>query len=255
MPHGLHHHSLEERRILPGKRVQEHLDEDILPSRNRVSSLERKMPAQRIRNLVPGRKVHDVGRRPLKHRHVCRALRHCGNNGYRRSSAADHDNPLAFVIEIRRPFLRMDECPAESLHPVPLRQISAVVVVIAGAEVEEAARDPHDNSALRLRIDRPARSPRGPRCTPHAMIEADLPVDAVFAGCFVDVLEYRRTIGDCLCVLPRPETVAERVHVGIRSDARIAKEVPCAAECFSCFEDQKTLLRALSFQMARSANP
>ena len=45
-------------------------------------------------------------------------------------------------------------------------------------------------------------------------------------------------VGDRLVGRPRPEPVAERVHVGVRADARVAEQVPGPAEVVARLEDR-----------------
>ena len=49
-----------------------------------------------------------------------------------------------------------------------------------------------------------------------------------------------------LAVVPRPERVAERVHVGVRADPRVAEQVPGAADRVARLEDRVALVRAVA---------
>src|SRR6185369_349980 len=115
------------------------------------------------------------------------------------------------------------------------------------------AIDPDDGSA-ELSFDCPARFARRPAGTPHAVVVTNGLVNVVFARGVTDVAENGWSIGDGFRLAPRAKVVAERVHVGVRTDARVAKEIPGAAHHIAPFEYEKTLLRALRLQMASGAN-
>ena len=74
-------------------------------------------------------------------------------------------------------------------------------------------------------------------------------------GGVADVIEYRGTIGDSPGVVPRPEAIAERVHVRVGANARIAKEIPRAADRFASFEYDEAFVGAVHLEMTGSANP
>ena len=50
---------------------------------------------------------------------------------------ADHDDALVLVVEIFRPFLRMDDRALEPGHVLPLRRIALGVAIVALAHPEE----------------------------------------------------------------------------------------------------------------------
>src|SRR5215213_8899798 len=81
------------------------------------------------------------------------------------------------------------------------------------------------------------------------MVVANFLVETELFGCFADIFKDCRTVGDCLRVAPRAKPVTERVHIGIRTDAGIAKQVPRSAHRRASFENRKTLLRAFHRQM------
>src|SRR6185436_18492764 len=63
-------------------------------------------------------------------------------------------------------------------------------------------------------------------------------------GGFLHVVEDRRAVGNCLGGTPRLEAVAERVHVAVGANARVAEEIPGAAHRRATFEDEVALARA-----------
>src|SRR5688572_27348575 len=80
-------------------------------------------------------------------------------------------------------------------------------------------------------------------------------MDVVLCGSLADVTEDRRSVGHCFVVTPGAKAIAERIHVRVGADARIAKQVPRPAHGFASFEYDETLPRALELQMAGPAYP
>src|SRR6185436_20895032 len=110
-------------------------------------------------------------------------------------------------------------------------KVALVVAVVAGAAVQERAREAHALPGLgALRLDLPARGVARPVRADDLVVEPDVTLHAVVARRGADVLADRGSVGDRLALLPRAEVVAERVHVGVRADARIAEQVPRAPD-------------------------
>jgi hypothetical protein len=84
--------------------------------------------------------------------------------------------------------------------------------------------------------------------------EAYLVVDTLLTRRFVEVFQNRRAVGNRLRQRPRLEAVAKRVHVAVRADARIAEQIPGAADVRSPLEDDDAARRALAPQMHGSAD-
>ena len=79
-----------------------------------------------------------------------------------RPAADDHD-ALACVVEIFGPLLRVHYRSAEPLDAGPLRRVTALVIVVAGAEIEEVAGElDHCFVGSSLGFDCPARVVRRP---------------------------------------------------------------------------------------------
>jgi len=76
------------------------------------------------------------------------------------------------------------------------------------------------------------------------MAEANVLVDAELGSGVAQVLEDRRSVGDRLGGGPRLEAVAEGVHVAVRAHARVAEQIPGAAQVIAAFEDQIGPIRA-----------
>ena len=87
------------------------------------------------------------------------------------------------------------------------------------------------------------------------MVVTDRFIDAVLARRFTYVAQDCGTSGDCLRVAPGTKAIAERVHVGVGTDARVAKEIPRAAHRLVTFQYDETLAGALHPEVAGSANP
>ena len=162
----------------------------------------------------------------------------CGLLGHRRDqrhggrAAADHDDPLALVVEVLGPVLRVDHLALEALAAGELGRVALVVAVVAAAHREEAAGEA--GASRRCRCVRPRPSSARPAVDHCAettrwlkRILSSIPSSL---GGAPDVVEDRGAVGDRLRLGPRLEAEAERVHVGVRADARVAEEVPGAAE-------------------------
>src|SRR6516164_7836340 len=80
------------------------------------------------------------------------------------------------------------------------------------------------------------------------MLEADVAVDIELAGGVANILQDGGTVGDGVWGFPRTERVAEGVHVGVRTDAGVAEEVPGAADGAASFEDDVALAGTLRQQ-------
>ena len=172
----------------------------------------------------------------------------------RRATADDHDS-LARVVEILRPLLRVDDSSAEACNAGPLRRVPALVIVIAGAEIEEVAGElDHRFVVSGFSLHGPARVVRRPGDASHAMVVSNSLVQAVLGGSLADVVEDCWAVGHGLGFTPGAEAIAERVHVAVGANAWVTKQIPGAAHRLAPFEDDKTFPRTLSLEMARAAN-
>ena len=79
-------------------------------------------------------------------------------------------------------------------------------------------------------------------------------VDAALAGGVADVAQDRGAVGDRLRLGPRPEAVAERVHVGVGADPGVAEEVPGAADPLARLEDRVALAGTALLQVMGGAD-
>src|SRR5205807_7403063 len=88
-----------------------------------------------------------------------------------------------------------------------------------------------------LRGDVPYGVGGGPVRSDNAVVETDVAVDALLGSHVLDVAEDGAAVGDGLIARPGTEPVAEREHVGVRADTRIAEQVPGATDSVARLED------------------
>ena len=235
--------------------VEEERHQHVLPAHDRVDGLGREHAPQAIGERITSRERDHVARRALEHRHVLGAVRHRRDERDGGGAASDHHDPLARVVDVAGPVLRVDDPALEALAALELRQVALVVAVVARAAEQEAAGHAHRLPGVRpLGVHGPARIGARPLRPDHPVPEADPAVDAVLARRIAHVVEDRRPIGDRLRVLPRPERVAERVHVRVRADARVAEQVPGPADRIAGLEDRVGLAGAARLEMVAGAD-
>jgi hypothetical protein len=209
-----------------------------------------------VRDRVLARQRDDVRGRALEHRDVRGRVAHRRSQRHRGGPTADDDDALARVVDVVGPLLGVDDAAAEPVEPFEVRRVALRVVVVAGAGEEEVAR--HVDRLVvgpALHVHRPARVLAGPARADDAVLVADLAIDACVLRRVADVVEDRRAVGDRLRVLPRPEREAERVHVGVRPDPRIAEQIPGAAHAIARLEDRVRAPRAALLQVVTGRDP
>ena len=220
-----------------------------------VRNTGRNVLAQRIRQAILGGRRDDVGRGPLQHRHVRGLLRKLGHQRHRGCAAADDDHAFVGVVDIVAPLLRMHDASLERIDTRKFGRIPGRIVVVAAAHEHEAAAITYGfRRAAALDVDGPRRIRTRPRGTDDAVIEAHLPVDAVFGGRVADIVQNRWPIGDRLRRCPRPERIAERVHVGIRPDARVTKQIPRTTDAVARLENDIRLRGAVRLKVIAGAD-
>ena len=111
----------------------------VLPPHRFVRGAAREQAAGGGGQRIDRGQRQDVAGRALQHRHVCGGLCHRRHQRHRRRAAADHQHPLAGVVEVLGPVLGMHDAPREALAAGELRREALVVAVVAGAGVEEVA--------------------------------------------------------------------------------------------------------------------
>ena len=97
--------------------VGEHRIAHVLDPHEVVGELGRQDAAQTVGIPVARGHRRDVGGGALQHRHVRRGLRHRGHECDGGRAAADDHDPLAGVVEVGRPVLRMHDGADELVGP------------------------------------------------------------------------------------------------------------------------------------------
>src|SRR5262249_13696788 len=236
--------------------VQELLQRDVLPARDRIRPAFGQDGAQAVRDDVGVGTGRDVGRRSLQHDDVGDVLRHGWDQRHRRGPGADHDHLLAGVVEVLRPLLGMEDLAREALAALELGRVALLVAVVARAHEEEVAGEADGLSGVRSQgVDRPGGILAGPGGPRRPVPVADVVGHPELGGRLLHVTENRGTVGDCLRVAPGLEAVSQRVHVAVRTHARIAKQVPGATHRRATFEDDVAFPRAHAMQVHGGPNP
>jgi hypothetical protein len=151
--------------------------------------------------------------------------------------------------------LRMHDRSREPLSAGELRGVPLVIAVGAAADHQPRAAQPHHVPGLRPdRLHGPPAGGARPLGAHDAVAGADILHDPVTLRRVGDVVQDRLAIGDRLGVLPRLERIAQRVHVGVRPHARIAEQVPGAADPLTRLQDDVALIRAAALQMTGGAD-
>jgi hypothetical protein len=183
-----------------------------------------------VGDRVLRRQRQHVARRALKHRHVRRAAGHRGQNRDGGRAAPDDHDPLAGVVEVRRPELRVHDGAGELLDALELRREALLVVEIARADEQEAGCQLDGLAVVAPRRHRPARCLRRPARGADVVAEADMALEVVLGDRLVQVVEDQVAGRDRAVRRPWLERVPEREEVGVRADAREAEQVPRAAD-------------------------
>jgi hypothetical protein len=197
----------------------------------------------------------EIGRRTLQHRHMGAILGDRRDQRRRGGAGADHDDLSVRVVEIVRPFLRVNDPALESLHGLPFRRIALRVAVIALAHPEEIRGQAHGFAAVRSHgLDGPEVFRARPAGRANPVRIADAGGEAVLLDDLAHILPDFRGGGDRRAG-PRLEPVAERMQVAVGTDAGIAVGQPGAAKAVLRLQDDKTRPRTLRGQMIGRAHP
>ena len=142
--------------------------------------------------------------------------------------------------------------PAKSAAP-GIRIIRIVVIVIARSQIEEPRRHP-DGCAIGIELQPPQPGIAVPIGRHHARAKLDFGANAAFIDDPVEIFQDRGAIRDRFFVAPRFEHKAQGVHIAVRADAGIAKQVPGSAKLRTAFEHGITLAGALRLHMRGHAD-
>src|SRR5579872_1675167 len=177
------------------------------------------------------------------------------DQGDSRRTAANHDHPFSGIVQIFRPLLRMHDAPGEALNARPLWRIAMRVVIVAGTHEEEATGY-LDGVVLwsALRLNGPHLRLGRPACASHAVVVADLLVNAADRCRLANIGEDGGAARDGFRILPGAEGIAQRIHVGVGADAGIAEQVPGSADLAPTFEDGIAFIGAARPQIVGSGD-
>src|SRR6185437_6235505 len=87
------------------------------------------------------------------------------------------------------------------------------------------------------------------------MTITNLLIDAVLGRGLTNLVENAWSVGDRFRLGPRFERISQREHVAVGTNAGVPEQVPCAANRFAAFEDDKVPARAFGLQMIARADP
>ena len=208
-------------RLPPRKIVQIKPEQHIVPARQAISEPHWQMLAQPFGDGVLGRARDDIRWRTLQHGHMRGGLGHGGNDRHRGGAAADDDHPLARVVEVLGPRLRVHDAAAKPVDAGERGRIAYRIIVIAGAaEHKIASETDRLMFAAALDLDRPQRVGRRPRRVLHPMLEANVAIDAVGRCGLADVSADRFTVGNGWHSIARAGTSSRTYTCRNRSGCR-----------------------------------
>ena len=184
-------------------------------------------------------------------------LRQGGDERDGGGAAADHHDPLAGVLEVIGPAMRVGDPAPESLGPLELRQVALVVGEVAASRPRRSRRSCCTVSPVSVRSTSTSQrdSAEDHSILDDALIEADPAIDPALLGRLADVGEDRVAVGERPRPLPGLEPEAEGVDVGIAANAGIAVEVPGAPRDAPRLEDRVAAARALPLEVMGGADP
>lgn len=198
--------------------------------------------------------AREIARTALEHDDLGAGARERGDDRDGRGAGPDDDNTPSGHLEVRGPELRMDDRPREGLLPGEVHDVTAVVVVVAGREVQEPARVP--NLALGgLDAHRPPGSDARPRGADDPLVEPHPLGDSELGRRLTDVVADGTALADRGLARPRAEGKGQGVHVRVRADSRVAKEIPGPADRVPRLEDREGVVRQGAGEAARHVDP
>ena len=246
-------------RIVDGGVVEEALQGDVAEPDHVIGQLSRQPLAQPLGARILRRAGHHIGGGALQHGHMPGGVGHGRHQRHRRGPGADDHHLLAGIVQIPGPELRVQDLPLEVRLARELRPVPLGVVVIARAHVEEVAGGRCRRGVRPVGVaDRPQGGRRVPGRRRHPVLEADVLVDAELLRRLLEIVQDGRAVGDGLGLGPRLEGEAQGVHVAVRADARIAEQVPGAAQMGPALEQRIGPVRTLILQVigrADAGNP
>ncbi|SHV57789.1 Uncharacterised protein [Mycobacteroides abscessus subsp. abscessus] len=203
-----------------------------------LNNAEWKDFSHHIDNRVNSGDRVDIAGGTLQHIHLGPGARQRRHQGDRGRAAADDSDLLAGAIQVIWPMLGMDQSPGELLHPREFRGVAVVVVVVAGAQVQELG-------AVSRRAGRGVDAHRpdvgiGPEIGAGDLgREGDMPVDVVVAGRVLQIVANVRAIGDGVAFMPGVVPETERIDIAVGADSGVAEQVPGPADALAALDDVK----------------
>ena len=170
---------------------------------------------------------------------------------------ANHHHPFAAIVEICRPLLRVDDRPFESFLAGKVGTIAGRVVVVALAQQEKITGKVAGLTITAGGFERPLRCRRRPAGVIDALTKADMRFEFMLSDHFVQIAENFGGGRDRLA-LPRFKIIAIGIEITIRTNPRIAEEIPGAADGSPRLDDEIALLRAFTLQVTggtKTRNP
>jgi len=94
--------------------------------------------------------------------------------------------------------------------------------------------------------DVPASHGAVPRRSDRTVVQTDVLVDTAVLSRVLHVLEDRCAIGQRLLASPRAERKAERVHIGVRTNARVTEQAPRTTQFSPALQNGVAQVRQLA---------
>src|SRR5690606_14087549 len=126
------------------------------------------------------------------------------------------------VIQILGPVLGMDNLRFDVGADRKLRRIALVVAVVA-TTVDQKPTVQLTSLALVLHLNGPGSLFTGPRQPLHPVTITDVLINAGLFSRLFHILQNGGAISNRLALAPGPEGVAEGIHIGVRTNSRVAK--------------------------------
>src|SRR3546814_5593538 len=139
----------------------------------------------------------------------------------------------------------VDDLPLQILAPREPGVEGLVIVIIARAEIKPALGRRRPCTLAFLHRPRPARRGAVPIGAHDLAVEPDALANMALIDDAIEIFEDRRAVGDRFFMLPRFEDEAERVHVAVRTDARITEKIPGAAKLFAALDEGEAMVGAI----------
>ena len=134
-------------------------------------------------------------------------------------------------------------------------RVTTFVPVVASTHMQNVAAQIDDLVRISAPdFQGPAGIVTGPAGTYGAMPISNVCIDIMLFSGFMNVFEYRGSVGFRLGITPRFEFVAERMHVAVRPNAGIAEKIPGTTHVIAAFQDGIALGWTFAPQMTGSAD-